>query len=53
MIKNFLKIGIRSSLKNIGATTINIIGLAIGLACFINIFTYVSIELSYDTFNSD
>lgn len=53
MLKNYFKVAIRGFSKNKSATFINILGLAIGLACFILIFAYVSVELSYDKFNKD
>lgn len=48
MITNYLKISWRNLLKNKTFSLINIIGLAIGLACFILIALYVADELSYD-----
>src|SRR5690554_3232693 len=48
MIKNYLKFSWRNLLKNRTFSLINIIGLAIGLACFILIALYVTDELSYD-----
>ncbi len=51
MFKNYFKIAIRNLWKNKGFTTINIAGLAIGLACFILIALYVADELSYDRYN--
>lgn len=48
MINNYLKISWRNLLKNKTFSLINIIGLAIGLACFILIALYVADELSYD-----
>jgi putative ABC transport system permease protein len=48
MIKNYLKIAWRNLLKNKGFTTINIIGLSLGIGCFIVIAMYVTDELSYD-----
>lgn len=51
MIRNYLKIAIRNLWKHKGFTAINIIGLALGLGCFIVIAMYVFDELSYDRFN--
>jgi putative ABC transport system permease protein len=51
MIKNYFKIALRNLWKHKGFSAINIIGLAIGLACFIMIGLYVSDELSYDRYN--
>lgn len=52
MFKNYLKIAFRNLAKTKGFSTINIMGLAVGLtACFL-IFLYVQFELSYDSFHS-
>ncbi len=48
MIKNYFKITFRNLLRHKGYTLINILGLAIGLACFMIIMTFVKDELSYD-----
>ena len=51
MIKNYLKIAFRNLWKHKGFSTINIVGLAMGLGCFIVIAMYVFDELSYDRYN--
>lgn len=51
MIKNYLKIALRNLWKHKGFSAINIIGLAMGLACFIVIAMYVVDEISYDKFH--
>ncbi len=51
MIRNYLKIGWRNIIKNKGTFSVNIIGLALGIASVIMIMLYVSSELSYDRFN--
>ncbi len=48
MIRNYLKIAIRNLMRHKGYTAINILGLGIGLACFMIIITYVNDELSFD-----
>ncbi len=48
MFRNYLKIAFRNLSRNKFNTAINIIGLAIGLACTILIGLYVQNELSYD-----
>jgi len=50
MIKNFFVISLRNLLKRKGYTTLNILGLTIGITCCLLIFQYVSYERSYDTF---
>ena len=51
MLLNYLKIAWRNMKRNKAFTSINIIGLASGLACFILIALYVTNELSYDRYN--
>lgn len=51
MIQNYIKIAWRNILKNKGYSTINIIGLAIGLACCLLIVIYIQNELSYDKYH--
>ena len=51
MIKNYFKIAFRNILKHKGFSFINIIGLAIGIACSILILVFVAHELSYDKFH--
>ncbi len=51
MIKNYFKTALRSLLKNKGFTTINVLGLTLGIASCLLIVFYVLDELSYDKFN--
>lgn len=51
MFKNHLKIAWRALLKSKGYATINILGLAIGLACCLLIGLYIQDELSYDQYH--
>ncbi len=50
MLKNYLKIAYRNLVVRKGYSLLNIIGLAIGIACCLLIFQYVSFEKSYDQF---
>lgn len=50
MVKNYLKLAFRNFKKRKGYTFINVLGLAIAMACCIFIGIYVQYELSYDTF---
>lgn len=50
MLKNYIKIAIRNLSKNALYSFINIVGLAIGLACFVLIGIYVKNETGYDKF---
>ncbi|MGH7451159.1 MAG: ABC transporter permease, partial [bacterium] len=51
MFKNYLKIALRNLLKYKGYSFINVLGLAIGMACCFLILIYVQDELSYDRFH--
>ena len=51
MYKNYFTIAWRTFLKNKGYSSINITGLAVGLAACILITLYVHYELSYDKFH--
>ena len=53
MLRNYLKIAIRSLTKRKGYALINIGGLAVGLACCMVILLYVSNESSYDQYHKD
>ena len=53
MLKHYLKIITRILWKNKSYSSINVIGLAIGLACFILISLWVNNELSYDKFHKN
>lgn len=51
MLQNYFTIALRHLTRNKVYSLINVLGLAIGLACFILIATYVLFELSYDNFH--
>jgi putative ABC transport system permease protein len=53
MIANYFKIALRNLLKRKGYSFLNIIGLAIGIACCLLIFQYVASERSFDKFEPD
>jgi putative ABC transport system permease protein len=53
MIKNYLKIALRSIIKNRTFSIINVLGLAIGLTCFMLIAVFVYNEVSYDKYPAD
>jgi putative ABC transport system permease protein len=52
MLKTFIKIALRTLLKNKGFTFINVFGLALGLATCLLIIFFVVDELSYDRYNT-
>ena len=51
MLKNYFKIAFRNFLRYKGYTSLNILGLAIGISASLLILQYVSHELSYDQFH--
>lgn len=51
MFKNYLKIALRTLNRNKSNAFINVIGLAIGIACSVLILLFVRDELSYDDFH--
>jgi putative ABC transport system permease protein len=53
MIRNYFKIAWRNILRNKAFSTINIVGLALGVAACILILQYVAFELSYDNFHKN
>ena len=53
MFKNYLRIALRNIKKHKGYSIINILGLAIGMACCILITSYVLYELSYDKYHEN
>ena len=53
MFKNYFKTALRNFRKNKVFSFINIIGLSVGLACFMLIAVFVYDELSYDTYAKD
>ena len=53
MLKNYLKIAFRTLSKHTAHSLMNIVGLAVGMGCFILIFLFVQDELSYDDFHKN
>lgn len=53
MFKNYLKTAVRNLLKYRGYSIINIVGLAVGITCFVLIAFYTSFEGSYDNYHDD
>lgn len=52
MLKNYFSVAFRNLLKHKFYSIINILGLSIGLVCFLLISLYVTDELSYDSFHT-
>ena len=53
MLRNHLRLAWRTLSKRKGYSALNILGLAIGITCFLLIFHYVAYERSYDAFQQD
>ncbi len=53
MLKNYLNVALRNLFKHKFYSLINILGLSVGLTCFLMISLYVVDELSYDNFHTD
>lgn len=53
MLSNYIKVAIRNLLRQKGFSFINILGLALGIACTALIGMWVNDELSYDRFHND
>jgi putative ABC transport system permease protein len=53
MLKNYLKSALRNMARRKGYSLINIIGLAIGMACCLLILMFVNDELNYDNYNEN
>ncbi|MEM8566893.1 MAG: ABC transporter permease [Bacteroidota bacterium] len=52
MVKNYLKIAYRNLVRYKAYTTINVVGLTLGLTCSSLLFLFLQNELSYDSFHS-
>lgn len=52
MLKNYLKIGFRSLWRSKIHSSINVLGLSIGIACCVLIALFVKDELTFDTFHT-
>ncbi len=52
MFRNYLIVGLRNIKRHKGFSLINILGLAVGMACFILMMFYVWHELSFDKFHA-
>ncbi len=53
MLKSYFKTGWRDIKRNKMYTLINVLGLGLGIACVILIFSFVNYHLSFDTFHSN
>ncbi|GAB5518615.1 MAG: ABC transporter permease [Rhodothermales bacterium] len=53
MLQNYLKTAYRNLMRYKGYTAINLLGLTLGIACFLMIYLYVQDERSYDQFHTN
>ncbi|MEQ9405851.1 MAG: FtsX-like permease family protein [Cyclobacteriaceae bacterium] len=53
MFKNYINVAFRNLIKHKFYSLINILGLSLGLTCFLMITLFVTDELSYDRFHAD
>lgn len=53
MLKNYFNVALRNLLKHKFYSLINVLGLSIGLTCFLLISLYVIDETNYDSFHKD
>ncbi len=53
MFKNYVKVTLRNIKKHFGYSFINILGLAIGIACCILILLWIQDEISFDRFHEN
>ncbi|CCH51918.1 protein of unknown function DUF214 [Fibrisoma limi BUZ 3] len=53
MLRNYILIALRNLRKHKAFSAINIVGVAVGLACFLLLALYVKDELSYDRYNAN
>jgi putative ABC transport system permease protein len=53
MFKNYLKLALRNLWKNKSFSTLNILGLGLGMACSLLIILWVSDELRVDSFHAN
>ncbi|WP_350285072.1 ABC transporter permease [uncultured Croceitalea sp.] len=53
MIKNYLKVAFRNIVKNKVFSVINLLGLVLGMVCFIFIFLWIQDEKSVDSFHGN
>ena len=53
MLKNFISLSLRNIRKHKGYAVVNILGLSLGIACCVLIFSYVHHELNYDNYHDE
>ena len=53
LLRNYFTILIRNCWKNKFSSLLNLLGLAIGMTCYLLILQYVNFQLSYDNFHAN
>ena len=53
MLSNYLRVAVRTLRRHVGYTLLNVVGLAVGIACCLFLLLYVQDELRYDRFHDD
>jgi putative ABC transport system permease protein len=53
MFKNYFLLALRKFRKHLGYSLINILGLSLGIACCVLIFSYIYHELNFDNYHKD
>ena len=53
MFKNYLRVALRGLRRQKGYAALNVVGLAVGVACCLFLLLFVRDELSYDRFHTD
>ncbi len=53
MFKNFILLSLRNIKKHLGYSVVNILGLSLGIACCVLIFSYIHHELNFDNYHQD
>lgn len=53
MVRNYLKVGLRSLLRHRVHSVLNLVGLTVGLAVFLFVVAYVLDDLAYDRFHDE
>ncbi|WP_192822456.1 ABC transporter permease [Rufibacter sp. LB8] len=52
MIKNYFLVALRTLRRNMGYTTLNVVGLSLGITCSLLLFLIIRYEMSFNTFHS-
>ncbi len=53
LLTNYLKVGFRNLIRQKSYSSINVVGLAVGIACVLLIYSFVSVELNFDRFHKN